>query len=393
MIMVFVKITPIFVIIMTAILLSGNVIPNNISAYSQEKPTDRGTLKVKLATEPEEPRPGEETILDIEFINPQTERIQEHVDYTIKIENNDNEIFGPIPLTHLDSGSVSIPVTLQEGKNTIIVGVEAILFQSIPKETAIFDIVIEDQTDSHPTITGSEEIEELKTDPYHLIEWNSPFSLRLNQMAQIPLHDIQIRFSKILEDSRCPSDVQCVWEGNVRIQLDILKEERELRSIDFSLGADNITRMYLLDKFYLELIRVESYPTSSSDETLPSDYSAVFVVEPQIGNDKEKNEKEEKLSSSPSIPLQFKNHAALWTEGQIDDDSFVQSVEFLINEEIISVSSSYTVSDSDDDIITREIPQWVKNNIDWWLQGLISDDVFLQNVEYLIENKIIVVVS
>ncbi|MGI9568059.1 MAG: hypothetical protein ACR2LL_13760 [Nitrosopumilus sp.] len=378
------KIILIFVIILIATVSSGHVIPSSIYAYSQEKLTDKETLKVKLTTEPEEPQPGEETRLDVEFINPQTEKIQEHIDYTIKIENNGDEIFGPIPLTHVDSGSVSIPVILQEGKNVIIIGVEAILFQPIPKETAIFDIVIGDQTDSPSITTGSEE--ERKPDPYYIIEWNYPFSLHLNQTAHIPSYDIQITFSKILEDSRCPSDVQCVWEGNVQIQLDILIEERKLKSIDFSLGADDITRMYLIDKFHLELIQIKPYPTSSSDEILPSDYSAVFVVEPRTDDKGKKDNKE-----SSSIPQQFKNHATWWLEGLIDDDVFVQSIEFLIKERVISVSSSYTVLDSDD--TTREIPQWVKNNIDWWLQGLISEDVFLQGIEYLIENEIIIVVS
>lgn len=380
------KIIPIFVIVFVVTVSSLFCIIPNIYAYSQEKLTDKETLKVKLVTEPEEPQPGEETRLNIEFINSQSNELQEHIDYTIKIENNGDEIFGPTPLTHTHSGSVSIPVTLEEGGNVIIITVEGILFQSItPKETVTFDIVIENQTDSSSELVVIEE--ERKHVPYFLVEWNSPFSLHLNQTAQIPLDNIQMTFSKILEDSRCPSDVQCAWEGNVQIQLDILIEERKLKSIDFSLGADDITRMYLLDKFHLELIQIKPYPiSSSSDEILPSDYSAVFVVEPRTDDKGKKDNKE-----SSSIPQQFKNHATWWLEGLIDDDVFVQSIEVLIKERVISVSSSYTVLDSDD--TTRDIPQWVKNSTDWWLQGLISEDVFLQGIEYLIENKIIIVVS
>ena len=81
----------------------------------------------------------------------------------------------------------------------------------------------------------------------------------------------------------------------------------------------------------------------------------------------------------------------MWTEEQIDNESFIQSIESLIKEEIISVYSAHTISDSED-IITREIPQWVKNSVDWWLQGLISDDIFLQGIEYMIENEIIIVI-
>ena len=35
------------------------------------------------------------------------------------------------------------------------------------------------------------------------------------------------------------------------------------------------------------------------------------------------------------------------------------------------------------------IPQWIKNNAGWWAQGLISDDDFLNGIEYLINEDII----
>ena len=380
------KIIPVFAVVLVVVVSFDYIIPNSY-AYSQEKLTDKETLKAKIVIDPEDPQSREDTKPNIEFINPQTNRIQEHIDYTVKIGTNGNEIFGPITLTHTSFGSVSIPITLEEDdsrKNAITIDVEDILFQPIPKEIGRFDVLVGNQTNATAATVSPKE-ERKPASPY-LAEWNSPFSLQLNQTAQIPLYDIQIIFSKILEDSRCPSDVQCVWEGDVRIQMDILEQEQKMKSVDFSLGANDITRMYLLDKFYLELIQIEPYPTSSLHEILPSDYSAVFVVKPQT-DVKQKNDKEKEESS---IPQQFKNHAAWWLEGQIDDDSFVQGIEALIKEKIVSVPSSYTVSDSEN--TTREIPQWVKNNVNWWLQGQTSDDVFLQGIEYLIENKIIVVV-
>jgi len=35
------------------------------------------------------------------------------------------------------------------------------------------------------------------------------------------------------------------------------------------------------------------------------------------------------------------------------------------------------------------IPAWIKNNADWWSQGLISDTEFVNGIEYLVESKII----
>ena len=37
----------------------------------------------------------------------------------------------------------------------------------------------------------------------------------------------------------------------------------------------------------------------------------------------------------------------------------------------------------------QKIPDWIKNNADWWSQGLISDDDFVKGIQYLIEQGII----
>jgi len=46
-----------------------------------------------------------------------------------------------------------------------------------------------------------------------------------------------------------------------------------------------------------------------------------------------------------------------------------------------------TVSTGDSS--SQEIPAWIKNNADWWAQGLISDDDFVKGIQYLVEQGII----
>ena len=76
-------------------------------AESQTLPTDKGTLDVKLTYEKIEP--NVQTKINIDFINPQTQKIQEHIDYTIAIAKDGETVFGPIPLTHTSLGSVKDP--------------------------------------------------------------------------------------------------------------------------------------------------------------------------------------------------------------------------------------------------------------------------------------------
>lgn len=48
-------------------------------------------------------------------------------------------------------------------------------------------------------------------------EMGQPFTLSVGQTARIGL--LRVTFVRVLEDSRCPIDVVCVWQGNAKVQL------------------------------------------------------------------------------------------------------------------------------------------------------------------------------
>ncbi len=112
-----------------------------IYAESQQLPTDKGTLLVNISTEPEKPSPYEQVKLRIDFVNPKTNQIQEHIDYTITITSGETQVFGPIPLTHTSIGSVTIPIEVASGENKISIDVEGILFKPIPSEVVTFTVM------------------------------------------------------------------------------------------------------------------------------------------------------------------------------------------------------------------------------------------------------------
>ncbi|QDI89047.1 copper-binding protein [Candidatus Nitrosopumilus sp. SW] len=111
-------------------------------AETQTLPTDKNTLDVKLTYD--EIEPGVQTKINIDFINPQTQKVQEHIDYTVSVSKEGETVFGPIPLTHTSVGSVKIPIefNLGEGLYSMDFEIEGILFQPIPKETVSFDILV-----------------------------------------------------------------------------------------------------------------------------------------------------------------------------------------------------------------------------------------------------------
>jgi len=59
-----------------------------------------------------------------------------------------------------------------------------------------------------------------------------------------------------------------------------------------------------------------------------------------------------------SIPDWIKNNAAWWADGLIDDSSFLQGIQFLIKEGIMTIPSTETSESTG----SQEVPAWIKNN-------------------------------
>jgi len=86
------------------------------------------------------------------------------------------------------------------------------------------------------------------------------------------------------------------------------------------------------------------------------------------------------------IPTWVKNNAGWWATDQIPDSAFIDGIEFLIQDGIIVVPiiESQSVEES-------SIPVWIKNNAGWWADGQIDDKTFATGIEFLIKIGLIVV--
>lgn len=138
--------------VIAMVVLAAGIIasPLSVSAqtYQQVVSTDAGTIKVGINTDPSPPKSGETTKLKIDFLNPQTDSIQEHVDYTVTVTNSGSPVFGPIPLTHTSIGTSTIPVEFKNGDNQVVIEVQGILFRPIPTEKATFSITVGEKQSS-----------------------------------------------------------------------------------------------------------------------------------------------------------------------------------------------------------------------------------------------------
>lgn len=86
-----------------------------------------------------------------------------------------------------------------------------------------------------------------------------------------------------------------------------------------------------------------------------------------------------------SIPDWIRNNAGWWADGQIDDNSFVQGIQYLIKEKIMKIPQTAQGTGTG----ANQIPEWIKNNAKWWADGSIDDSSFVQGIQYLIQNRIL----
>ncbi|MFB5627957.1 MAG: peptidase [Nitrosarchaeum sp.] len=97
-----------------------------------------------------------------------------------------------------------------------------------------------------------------------------------------------------------------------------------------------------------------------------------------------KSETQKPIINEYVIPKWIKNNAGWWAEGSIDDNSFVQGIQFLIKEKIMTVPTTQSSAGG-----SNEIPSWIKNNAKWWAEGSIDDNSFVQGIQFLIKEGII----
>jgi hypothetical protein len=89
----------------------------------------------------------------------------------------------------------------------------------------------------------------------------------------------------------------------------------------------------------------------------------------------------------PDIPTWIKNGAGWWAEGKISDGSFLRGIEHMIREDIINIPEKDTGKSTDEK--NTNIPEWVKQTSKWWSEGLILDSDFVESLQFLIKNKMI----
>ena len=88
--------------------------------------------------------------------------------------------------------------------------------------------------------------------------------------------------------------------------------------------------------------------------------------------------------SNPIIPDWIKNNAKWWSSDTVSDTEFIDGLEYLVEQGLITIPLGTSISISE-----QEIPNWIKNNAKWWSNDQISDEDFVKSIQYLVKKGII----
>ena len=121
-----------------------------------------------------------------------------------------------------------------------------------------------------------------------------------------------------------------------------------------------------------------------------STYAGIGSTLIEIGPSLPRDSDTQPTTGSPvNVPAWIKSNAGWWADGQIDDNSFVQGLQFLIKEGIMKIPPTTQGSGTS----TNEIPAWIKSNAGWWADGQIDDNSFIQGIQFLIKEGIMKIES
>ena len=84
------------------------------------------------------------------------------------------------------------------------------------------------------------------------------------------------------------------------------------------------------------------------------------------------------------IPDWIREDALLWSEEKITDDKFTDIINYLIKNEIITISENQF-----DAMEVNKIPSWIRTTTGWWTDGQIDDKTFVESLEFLVKKSII----
>ena len=99
--------------------------------------------------------------------------------------------------------------------------------------------------------------------------------LRIDQQKTVSAGNLTIKFISVVEDSRCPAGVNCIWAGNGKVKIKVTGKNK--KSETFELNTNLSPQSVVFQGQEIKLIKLE--PSTDKDKQIKAgDYSATFTL-------------------------------------------------------------------------------------------------------------------
>ena len=106
-----------------------------------------------------------------------------------------------------------------------------------------------------------------------------PFQLKGGEQAVFADQALRIKLASVVEDTRCPRSVMCVWSKPAVVRLEVQLGNSEMMQID--LPDADYRPSATVSGYHIELKLVEPYPETPEDEIAFEEYTITLVVKQQ----------------------------------------------------------------------------------------------------------------
>jgi hypothetical protein len=110
-----------------------------------------------------------------------------------------------------------------------------------------------------------------------IVHLGEEFRMKIGQRVTIKGQKLSIRFSTVRDESRCPTGVQCVWEGNAAVVVEVSTKKKEVVQATLNTNL-SVKPNHLEHKgFNIKLVSLNPHP-KAEQRIDPKDYEAVLLV-------------------------------------------------------------------------------------------------------------------
>lgn len=103
------------------------------------------------------------------------------------------------------------------------------------------------------------------------------FTIQVGQQAQIDGEDLTVSLRGVPEDSRCPEDVECVWEGDARVQVELVKSLQSAAVVELNTSPRVGPDVAEYRNYTVKLTAIAPN-TKSNRDIKPGDYVVTLLV-------------------------------------------------------------------------------------------------------------------